>query len=74
MRYYQRERIDRPYRIMIVVIGIAKFLSMVLGSCPVDAKQMGVNDCRMIVVRRGTRMNVFKRSYQKCQQEREACL
>jgi len=32
MRYYQSERIDRPYRIVIVVIGIAKFLSVVLGS------------------------------------------
>ncbi len=64
----ERKGINRPYGIVIVVIGILK-------ACPVgmlfvrrgDAVEMRVHRRRMIVVRPG--MNVLKRRDKECQHQ-----
>jgi hypothetical protein len=73
--YYQREAVDRPNRVVIVVgIRGAELSPMLLDRSPVDAVEVGVNHRRMVVIGSRTRMNVLKGSYKKCQQECEACL
>lgn len=78
-RYNQREVVDRPNRVMIVVvIGIwsQKLGPMDFDLCRVQvhAIKMGVHYRRMVVTCRGTRMNVLKRSHKKCQHQCQAGL
>jgi hypothetical protein len=73
----QRETVDRPNRIMIVVIigiGSHQIRCAVFDRHAVDNIEVSVNDGGMIVAARGGRVHVLKRSYKKCQQECQACL
>ena len=62
----QRETVDRPNRIMIVVIitiGSQELSTTEFGCHVADMVEMGVHDRWMIMTGSGSRVNVLKRSY-----------
>ncbi len=75
--YCQRETIHRPNRIMIVVIitiGSQELSTTEFGCHVADMVEMGVHDRWMIMTGSGSRVNVLKRSYKKCQHECQTSL